>query len=203
MAKRIPDELEDFDTEKLCDWLRTEQKCDESIVQSISDAEITGRIFIDLDDGDLKDLFSSFLQRKQIRKILKEVHADTDEIEVTPSKRQRVALPARSPVLSPAVVTPSTSGSLSSSSVVSIPKSLVLEEPQNYSVKEIDFERKKIIRLSMDSMIGTCGGRPTETEIQQQARALAAAYPTLRDNPTEGIRENYVIGHENPIHRNH
>lgn len=46
--------------------------------------------------------------------------------------------------------------------------------------------------MSMDSLIGQNGGRPSEAELQSLARLMANHYPSLRDKPLEGLGDNYV-----------
>ena len=76
---------------------------------------------------------------------------------------------------------------------VTIPKSVVLENPDQYGEIQVDIERKKLVRATMDTLIGVIGGRPSETEILTLARSIATQYPILRDREQEGVRDNYVM----------
>lgn len=77
---------------------------------------------------------------------------------------------------------------------IQIPYSDVLHSAGagDQSEKDIDEARRKVVRASMDSLIGVCGGRPTDLEVLQLAKGLATQYPILRDNKDSGIRDNFV-----------
>ncbi|MGH0129551.1 UNVERIFIED_CONTAM: hypothetical protein FKN15_014667 [Acipenser sinensis] len=72
----------------------------------------------------------------------------------------------------------------------------VLSSPEEYSQKEIDDARKRLIRICMDHLCTQSGRRPTEAELHDLARAIANKYNSLRDNPALGVRQNYtgIIG---------
>lgn len=73
-----------------------------------------------------------------------------------------------------------------------IPRSEILNNPSQHSQQSIETERRRVVRMSMDSLIGQNGGRPSEAELQSLARLMASHYPSLRDKPLEGLRDNYV-----------
>lgn len=73
-----------------------------------------------------------------------------------------------------------------------IPRSEILNNPSQHSQQSIETERRRVVRMSMDSLIGQNGGRPSEAELQSLARLMAGHYPSLRDKPLEGLRDNYV-----------
>lgn len=73
-----------------------------------------------------------------------------------------------------------------------IPRSEILNNPSKHSQQSIETERRRVVRMSMDSLIGQNGGRPSEAELQSLARLMASHYPSLRDKPLEGLRDNYV-----------
>lgn len=73
-----------------------------------------------------------------------------------------------------------------------IPRSEILNNPSQHSQQSIETERRRVVRMSMDSLIGQNGGRPSEAELQSLARLMASHYPSLRDKPLEALRDNYV-----------
>lgn len=73
-----------------------------------------------------------------------------------------------------------------------IPRSEILNNPSQHSQQSIETERRRVVRMSMDSLIGQNGGRPSEAELQSLGRLMASHYPSLRDKPLEGLRDNYV-----------
>lgn len=72
------------------------------------------------------------------------------------------------------------------------PRSEILNNPSQHSQQSIETDRRRVVRMSMDSLIGQNGGRPSEAELQSLARLMASHYPSLRDKPLEGLRDNYV-----------
>lgn len=75
---------------------------------------------------------------------------------------------------------------------VPIPNCAILANPNEYSEKEIDNARVRVIRLTMDSLITKCGDRPTELELIHLAKSIATQYSILRDDPGLPVRDNYV-----------
>lgn len=73
-----------------------------------------------------------------------------------------------------------------------IPRSEILNNPSQHSQQSIETERRRVVRMSMDSLIGQNGGRPSEAELQSLARLMASHYPSLRDKPLKGLRDIYV-----------
>lgn len=76
-----------------------------------------------------------------------------------------------------------------------VPKSEILENSSQYSQQSIETERRRVVRLAMDNLIGQNGGRPSESEVQNLARMMASQYPCLRDRPLESLRDNFVSIH--------
>ncbi|XP_062593423.1 uncharacterized protein LOC134254910 [Saccostrea cucullata] len=150
--------------------------------------------FLDLNEQDLKDLSTSFKIRKQIRKFLEELHENDDGADGSDSpqfQRKRSASPPYLPQIQRPKKLASMRLATTDDYMYLIPKSEILDNPTHHSKQSIETERRRIVRISMDSLIGQNGGRPSEAELQMLARQMASQYPILRDRPSEGLRNNY------------
>ncbi|XP_062590938.1 uncharacterized protein LOC134252466 [Saccostrea cucullata] len=201
----MSDEIECLEPEALAKWLR-DKGLDEATTQKLEENMVDGNMFMNLNDGDLKDLFDAFIVRKKIRDIQMQ-QRELKEEEITPPKAKKMkyeqlpALPTLSEPSSSKKVAPINralslqpkSFDENSFNTVPIPNCAVLANPKEHSEKEVDNARVRIIRLTMDSLITKCADRPTELELIHLAKSIATQYSILRDDRGLPVRDNYVM----------
>ncbi|VDI00935.1 Hypothetical predicted protein [Mytilus galloprovincialis] len=204
-------EIEGKSIKELGEWLANVKKVEEDVILTLEEAEIDGALFLQLKVDDLQDLFKSFVKRKKIRDIIRQVQEKEEPEEDIPVPFQPSRFsspiasgPSSSPIPPKFSQIPSCSSSESfsllmspsrdtspSSGNIKVPISQILENPGEYCSKDIEMERAKIVRKAMDSMVVGCEGRPNESTILMMAKAMALKYPVLRDSRDGPLKDNY------------
>jgi len=64
------DEIQKFTVTELCSWLESKEDITEDIISAVETNRVNGKTFVDLSDGDLKELFSVFGDRKAVQRIV-------------------------------------------------------------------------------------------------------------------------------------
>jgi len=64
------DEIQKFTVTELCSWLEGKEDITEDIISAVETNRVNGKTFVDLSDGDLKELFSVFGDRKAVQRIV-------------------------------------------------------------------------------------------------------------------------------------
>ena len=73
----------DFDHKKLFTFIRDNNKLDKEVAVVLRDQEVSGKMFLELSESDMKELFPKLGQRKQVEKFLKECQRQAAAVSCT------------------------------------------------------------------------------------------------------------------------